>query len=266
MKLLILAAGYATRLRPLTDNQAKPLLPVAGKPMIDHVIEKLLGESKSGSAGSASSSVIDEIHVVTNNKFTPHFTKWAEDHGGSIAGRPVRIWNDGTLTNEDRLGAIGDINFVMNKAPIDDDLIVVAGDNLFSHDQSAFAAKAHEKGVLVGVYDVKGSGRDPQVQQPRPGRRRPHHVLRGKTAGAEEHDHRNRAVPLPAQHPADDPAVPCRREQPRPARTPGPVALPARALLHLSGRRALVRCREQRDLRAGAAPVQVNASGPTRQK
>lgn len=150
MKLLILAAGYATRLRPLTDNQAKPLLPVAGKPMIDHVIEKLLGDPKSPSA-----AIIDEIHVVTNNKFTPHFTAWAAAHGGSIAGRPLRIWNDGTLTNEDRLGAIGDIHFVMNQAPIDDDLIVVAGDNLFSHDQSDFAQKAQEKGILVGVYDVK---------------------------------------------------------------------------------------------------------------
>lgn len=152
MKLLILAAGYATRLRPLTDNQAKPLLPVAGKPMIDHVIEKLLGGAAAASQGAP---LINEIHVVTNNKFTPHFTQWAEAHGGAIAGRPVKIWNDGTLTNEDRLGAIGDIHFVMNQAPIDDDLIVVAGDNLFSHDQIDFATKAKEKGILVGVYDVK---------------------------------------------------------------------------------------------------------------
>ncbi|MDL5045764.1 nucleotidyltransferase family protein [Oscillatoria amoena NRMC-F 0135] len=144
MKLLILAAGYATRLYPLTENQAKPLLPVAGKPMIDHVIEKFSGCAE-----------IDGIYVVTNQKFTPHFEKWAEGAKGKFDGRPIRVFNDRTTTNENRLGAIGDILFVMDQAGLDDDLIVVAGDNLFSGGLQDYVAQARQKGVLIGVHDVK---------------------------------------------------------------------------------------------------------------
>ncbi|MDX2226743.1 MAG: nucleotidyltransferase family protein [Verrucomicrobiae bacterium] len=144
MKLLILAAGYATRLYPLTENQAKPLLPVAGKPMIDHVIEKFNGCPE-----------IDGIYVVTNNKFTPHFEKWAAAAAGKFEGRPITVFNDGTMTNDDRLGAIGDISFVMQKTGLNDDLIVVAGDNLFSGGLKGYVEAAKTKGLLVGVYDVK---------------------------------------------------------------------------------------------------------------
>jgi glucose-1-phosphate thymidylyltransferase len=115
------------------------------------VIDKLVGKGSE----PRSAADIDEIHVVTNNKFTPHFTQWAQGHGGAIAGRPLRVWNDGTLTNEDRLGAIGDIHFVLTKAQLDDDLVVVAGDNLFSQELGGYLKQAKEKGVLVGVYDVK---------------------------------------------------------------------------------------------------------------
>lgn len=142
MKLLILAAGYATRLYPLTLNQPKPLLPVAGKPMIDHVIEKF-----------EQSPEIDEIYVVTNNKFAGQFEEWArktEKHG-----RRIRIFNDRTTSDKDKLGAIGDINFVMNEAGLDDDLIVVAGDNLFGGGLQEFVRQANQKGILIGVYDVK---------------------------------------------------------------------------------------------------------------
>ncbi|HPH28469.1 MAG TPA: NTP transferase domain-containing protein, partial [Pseudomonadota bacterium] len=104
MKLLVLAAGYATRLRPLTDNQAKPLLPVAGRPMLEHVLEKF-----------ADCPAIDAIYIVTNHRFAPNFQSWAEAHGGAFAGRPVQVIDDGTLSNDDRLGAIGDIHFVIHK-------------------------------------------------------------------------------------------------------------------------------------------------------
>lgn len=143
MKLLILAAGYATRLYPLTLNQPKPLLPVAGKPMIDHVIEKF-----------DRSPAIDEIHVVTNHKFAGHFEDWAKDASKRYAGRRVRIHDDRTTSDTDRLGAIGDIHFVMKEAGLDDDLVIVAGDNLFSGHLNDYVTDARRRGILIGVYDV----------------------------------------------------------------------------------------------------------------
>ena len=143
MKLLVLAAGYATRLRPLTDNQAKPLLPVAGRPMIDHVLDKF-----------SACPEIDAIYVVTNRRYAPNFRAWSDSHGGTFANKTIHIVDDGTTSNEDRLGAIGDIGYVLRSHNIDDDLIVVAGDNLFSGTLEGFVATAKQRGVLVGVYDV----------------------------------------------------------------------------------------------------------------
>ncbi len=143
MKLLILAAGYATRLYPLTLNQPKPLLPVAGKPMVDHVIDKF-----------DRCPEIDEIFVVTNNKFSGHFEDWAAQKGPQ-PGRKIRIFNDRTTSDQDKLGAIGDIHFVMEQTKLDDDLIIVAGDNLFGGDLSDYVRTAKAKGALIGVYDVK---------------------------------------------------------------------------------------------------------------
>ena len=120
MKLLVLAAGYATRLRPLTDNQAKPLLPVAGRPMLEHVLDKFQDCPE-----------IDAIYVVTNRRYAPNFHSWAASLHGHFAGKPIHIVDDGTSSNEDRLGAIGDIGYVLRSYAIDDDLVVVAGENLF---------------------------------------------------------------------------------------------------------------------------------------
>ena len=145
MKLLVLAAGYATRLRPLTDKQAKPLLPVRGRAMIDHVLDTFHG-----------CDVIDAVYVVSNSRFAPHFEAWAQTVPAQHPGCrwQVRVFDDGTRSNEDRLGAIGDIHFVLDAAQVDDDLIVVAGDNLFTQPLADYVAAAQRLGVLIGVYDV----------------------------------------------------------------------------------------------------------------
>src|SRR5215470_14621711 len=116
MKLIILAAGYATRLYPLTLNQPKPLLPVGGKPMLEHVLDNL-----------KSLENLDHIYVVTNEKFTCHFQRWADSYATTHQGAPITIINDQTTDESNRLGAIGDINLVLTKEQIDDDLMVVAG-------------------------------------------------------------------------------------------------------------------------------------------
>lgn len=117
MKALILAAGYATRLYPLTLDTPKPLLEVAGKPIVEYILSKI-EEVKN----------IDGVYVVTNNKFYGHFEKWKATYRGNI-----KIINDMTNNNEDRLGAVGDIGFVVKNEKIDDDLMVIAGDNLFDY-------------------------------------------------------------------------------------------------------------------------------------
>ena len=148
MKALILAAGYATRLYPLTLNQPKPLLPVGDKPVIEHIIEKISGIDD-----------INEILVVTNQKFFGHFEDWAEKSNmlSFLEGRRIKILNDGTLSNDDRLGAIGDIDFAIKNEGIEDDLLIVAGDNLFQFGLDEFVEFARSKHPMssVGVYDLE---------------------------------------------------------------------------------------------------------------
>src|SRR5580698_8003459 len=99
MKILILGAGYATRLYPLTLNQPKPLLPVAGKPLIEYVLDNL-----------APIGGIDRIYVVTNDKFAGHFQKWSEGYRAGKSKLDFTIVNDHSTNDADKLGAIGDIN------------------------------------------------------------------------------------------------------------------------------------------------------------
>src|SRR6187402_3291882 len=115
MKLIILAAGYATRLYPLTLTQPKPLLGVAGKPMIEHVLDNL-----------APIAEIDHVYVVTNAKFAGHFERWAEGYAANSNSVGFTIINDGSTDDSNKLGAIGDLNLVLASAQLDDDIIVVA--------------------------------------------------------------------------------------------------------------------------------------------
>src|SRR3989338_499413 len=117
MDAIILAAGYATRLYPLTENTPKPLLNVAGKPILEHIIRKL-----------EQIGIINKIYVVTNNKFDSHFRQWLEKFDNLL---PIEVVNDGSTSNEDRLGALGDVHHAIEAKNIEGDFMVIAGDNLF---------------------------------------------------------------------------------------------------------------------------------------
>jgi len=142
MKALILAAGYATRLYPLTINQPKPLLPVGGRPMIDYIMDKL-----------ESILELDKVYVVTNNRFFKSFEAWASKHPSS---KEIIIVNDKTLTNEERLGAIGDIELVIKEKKISDGLLIIAGDNLFAFKMEKFLefAKTHAPNCSIVLHNI----------------------------------------------------------------------------------------------------------------
>lgn len=124
MKCIILAAGYATRLYPLTKNFPKPLLEVGGKPILDHLIEDIESET-------------DEFIVVTNHKFFPVFEKWAKGR------KKIRIIDDLTQSNENRLGAVKDIQVAADG--LEDDVLVMAGDNLLDFSLKGFIDFARRK-------------------------------------------------------------------------------------------------------------------------
>jgi glucose-1-phosphate thymidylyltransferase len=140
MKALILAAGYATRLYPLTLETPKHMLEVGGRPMVDWVLDRLEPLEK-----------LDRIYLVTNGKFAPAFERWA----GSGEGRSVTVIDDGTTSEDDRLGAIGDMGFVIDREQLDDDLLVIAGDNLFTGSIEGFVAEGRQRdSPVLAVYDV----------------------------------------------------------------------------------------------------------------
>jgi glucose-1-phosphate thymidylyltransferase len=143
MKALILAAGYATRLYPLTKKYPKPLLEIKGRPIIDYIIDKLEVADE-----------INEIYVVTNSKFIGDFRKWVKTVKSS---KKITLVDDQTKNNQDRLGAIGDINFVVNKEKIKEELLVIGGDNLFNGSLRGFLDASRKNAVLtrIGLYRLK---------------------------------------------------------------------------------------------------------------
>lgn len=140
MKCLILAAGYATRLYPLTENFPKPLLEVSGKAILDWLVDDI------DEAG-----LVDEFVVISNHKFAHHFQKWAKEKKQKIT-----VVDDGTSTNETRLGAVKDIQYAIESLSIDDDMLVIAGDNVLDFSLTKFISYAKEKNAsaIMRYYEA----------------------------------------------------------------------------------------------------------------
>lgn len=131
MKCLILAAGYATRLYPLTENFPKPLLKVGEKTILDWLIDDI-----------DESGLVDGYVVISNHKYAHHFDAWAK-----TKKQPITVLDDGTDSNENRLGAVKDIQFAIDTLGLDSDMLVIAGDNVLDFSLTRFAVYAKEKGT-----------------------------------------------------------------------------------------------------------------------
>ncbi len=140
MKCLILAAGYATRLYPLTENFPKPLLPVGSKTILDWLVDDL-----------DETGMVAEYIVISNHKFAEHFTRWADQKP-----QRIRVLDDGTESNETRLGAVRDILLAIERFALNDDLLVLAGDNVLSFSLRAFLRYCREKGTSCVLRYYEG--------------------------------------------------------------------------------------------------------------
>ena len=144
MNALILAAGYATRLYPLTLNKAKPLLEVGAKPIIEWLLDNL--RTVPG---------LRTTYVVTNAKFANDFQNLANAYHNEHPETQITIVNDGSTSDDDKLGAIGDISLVLTREDLaTDDLVVIAGDNLFEQPLGDFVSGAKRSAATVAVHDV----------------------------------------------------------------------------------------------------------------
>ncbi len=140
MRCVILAAGYATRLYPLTENFPKPLLKVGEKTILDWLLEDI-----------DTSGLVSEYIVISNHRFARHFGEWADAHT-----LPITVIDDGTSTNETRLGAVCDIQFAIDQQKLDDDLLIIAGDNVLDFSLVTFIRYAREKktSCTMRYYEV----------------------------------------------------------------------------------------------------------------
>lgn len=140
MKCLILAAGYATRLYPLTENFPKPLLTVGEKNILDWLIDDIDG-----------AGLVDEYVVISNHKFAHHFEAWAK-----TKEQKITVVDDGTSSNETRLGAVRDIQYAIDSLSIDDDMLVIAGDNVLDFSLTKFVAYSKEKNTscIMRYYEA----------------------------------------------------------------------------------------------------------------
>ena len=145
MKALILAAGYATRLYPLTKDKPKSLLEVGGKTILEHILIKI-----------AKVATVDQVYIVTNHRFFEKFQTWVANYRFS---KPITVLDDGTTDNENRLGAIADLQFAIGRERLDDDLLVLAGDNLFDFELSDLVAFFEQKrSDMITTYELGDLG------------------------------------------------------------------------------------------------------------
>jgi glucose-1-phosphate thymidylyltransferase len=144
MKSLILAAGYATRLYPLTQNFPKPLLEVQGRSILDRLIDDIDKEDS-----------IDGHIIISNHKFVSHFEDWKKRRGTELA-HPVTIIDDGSTENDNRLGAVKDIAFAVEQLHIDDDIFVLAGDNVLDFSLADFILYQKNKGSSCIMRHYEG--------------------------------------------------------------------------------------------------------------
>jgi glucose-1-phosphate thymidylyltransferase len=143
MKCLILASGFGTRLYPLTLTCAKPLLPYKGKPMINHIVDKIPPDI--------------EILVNVNKKFEADFHAWQKKQS-----HPVTICVEDVYSEDERLGAIGSLDYWIKQKSIDEDLLLFGSDNYFEFELARFMSAFNRKHVLIAVYDVGDPSRATQ--------------------------------------------------------------------------------------------------------
>lgn len=143
MKVILLCAGYATRLYPLTENTPKPLLSVGSRPILEWILDRV--QEVQG---------VDAAYIITNHKFAGHFADWVKK---TRYPWPVEVIDDQTSSDETRLGALGDLAYALKQKNVGrEDVLVIAGDNLFTFDLAEFVNRARATThAAIAVYDVQ---------------------------------------------------------------------------------------------------------------